>query len=51
MGIHEALKGEGYILEYGQCRGEDWLKAPTNRDRQMAGRSEWMRINEEGWWR
>ena len=51
MGIHEALKGEGYILEYGHRLGEDRPEVRTTGDRQRAGRIEWMKIDEESLWR
>ena len=49
MGIHEALKKEGYVFEYEHNHGEDRIEVWTNSDKQMAIRIEWLRIDEEGW--
>ena len=49
MGIHEALKEESYVFEYEHSRGEDRVEVWTNKDKQMAIRIEWLKIDEEGW--
>ena len=46
--IHEALRAEGYVFEYERKRGEDRVEVWLNRDKQMAVRIEWIRIDEEG---
>ena len=47
--VHEALRAEGYAFEYERKRGEDRVEVWTSRDKQMAVRIEWLRIDEEGW--
>ena len=47
--IRQALIAEGYVFEYDRRRGEDRVEVWTSRDKQMAVRIEWLRIDEEGW--
>ena len=49
MRVHEALKEDGFVFEYERKRGDDVIEAWANRDKRMAVRIEWLRIDEEGW--